>query len=144
MNSRRITGQTGMDYQTTNTQAYFIIQVKSILTHHSSHGHNFSSLWQIELKLYTYLDESYRYHYNIIVSQIIALIYCTSCKILQFSTPYFFMRHPVHHQYSSILKKSCRILNLMKSLHEQSKNVGYAFYITRKVLSFVLENSWSD
>ena len=38
-----------------------ILSSKSILTHHSSHGRNFSSLWHIELVLYTYLDESCRY-----------------------------------------------------------------------------------
>ncbi len=42
-------------------------RILSILTHHSSHGHNLFYLWHIGLKLYTHLDESCRYCLKILI-----------------------------------------------------------------------------
>ena len=56
-------GQTWLRLSNDKFTHKHILTSESLLTHHSSCGHNFScNLWRIGLKLYTHLDESCIYH----------------------------------------------------------------------------------
>ena len=62
MNLRRMMGQRRLGLSNDKFIHKRVVSLKSILTHHSSHGHNFSYFWHIGLKLSTHLNKSYRYH----------------------------------------------------------------------------------
>ena len=58
MNLKRTMGKTGLRLSNNKFTHRRMLSSKSLLTHHSSCGHNFTYLWNIQLKLYTHLDES--------------------------------------------------------------------------------------
>ena len=94
-------GQTGLRLLNDKFMYKRILSSKSILTYHSSHGHNLNIFdIIIGFKLYIIILHTQikvvgtRYHVSKYYYYI-DILHCTIRKILQFSTPYFFFRHPL-------------------------------------------------
>ena len=88
-------GQTGLLLSNNKFTHKCILSSKSLLTYHFSHGHNFSYLCHIGLKLYPHLNESCIYVSKYYIDMLHHLKNIVNLLHHTFFVLFCFLRHPV-------------------------------------------------